>query len=194
MDSREYNGWHNHATWNIGLIITNDYGLYHEARAFMKARSKQNHGMIPRSEVEKDAYEDFIENIKDFIGKQTSDGVPWLGEDTYHPELDKMMMEFITEDREPADVTPDGKWECPRCYHDNQRDAAAEGKIAECAECEWTFTFIPVPFTVDVIAKGYEWHCPTCGRFNEEIEYTAEVTCPECQTTCNASEPEHAWG
>ena len=25
-------------------------------------------------------------------------------------------------------------------------------------------------------------------------EYTAEVTCPECQTTCNASEPEHAWG
>ena len=37
------------------------------------------------------------------------------------------MMEFIDEDREPADVTPDGKWECPRCYHDNQRDAAAMG-------------------------------------------------------------------
>ena len=30
---------------------------------------------------------------------------------------------------------------------------------------------------VDMIASGYEWICPSCGKLNTEIEYMETVTC-----------------
>lgn len=31
--------------------------------------------------------------------------------------------------------------------------------------------------TVDIIASGYEWICPECGRYQREIEGTETVIC-----------------
>lgn len=33
---------------------------------------------------------------------------------------------------------------------------------------------------VELIASGYEWNCPSCGRTNKEIEITNTVECPNC--------------
>jgi len=47
--------------------------------------------------------------------------------------------------------------------------------------------------TVDIIASGYEWICPECGRFNTEIEITETVICEECGTEFETNPPEHAY-
>lgn len=50
--------------------------------------------------------------------------------------------------------------------------------------------------TVDLIASGYEWECPSCGHHNKEIEATEFVTCKRqsCQQKFEANPPEHAIG
>ena len=49
--------------------------------------------------------------------------------------------------------------------------------------------------TVDIIASGYEWICPKCGRFNTEIEITETVICEgiDCRAELETNPPEHAY-
>jgi DNA-directed RNA polymerase subunit RPC12/RpoP len=46
---------------------------------------------------------------------------------------------------------------------------------------------------VDIIASGYEWVCPSCGRFNTEIEVKEIVQCPGCEEKFEINPPEHAY-
>ena len=48
--------------------------------------------------------------------------------------------------------------------------------------------------TVELIASGYEWTCPECGKLRNEIEITAEVYCPECDARFEVLEFHHAHG
>jgi hypothetical protein len=54
--STEYNGWENHATWNVALWINNNEYLYHLA-------------------MEVGNYVDFVEVLKDCGTYSTPDGV-----------------------------------------------------------------------------------------------------------------------
>ena len=47
---------------------------------------------------------------------------------------------------------------------------------------------------VDVIASGYEWICPVCDYFNNEIEITKQVKCRGCKQTFKTNPAEHAYG
>ena len=47
--------------------------------------------------------------------------------------------------------------------------------------------------SVDLIASGYEWHCPKCENFNREIEWKEHLRCSVCGTKFEANYPEHAW-
>lgn len=46
---------------------------------------------------------------------------------------------------------------------------------------------------VDIIAKGYEWICPSCGAYNTEVEHTEIVEC-ECGDVFDTRPPLHAFG
>ena len=54
--------------------------------------------------------------------------------------------------------------------------------------------------SVDLIASGYEWTCPNCGKFHREIEATETVKCVcdkrhndcGCGKTFETNSPEHA--
>ena len=48
--------------------------------------------------------------------------------------------------------------------------------------------------TVELIASGYEWNCPTCNHLNHEIEYTEKVICKDCRDIFLTEPPEHAYG
>jgi len=48
--------------------------------------------------------------------------------------------------------------------------------------------------SVDVIASGYEWVCPSCNELNKEIEYLEKYTCGRCKKEVETSLPEHAYG
>jgi len=45
---------------------------------------------------------------------------------------------------------------------------------------------------VDLIASGYEWICPNCETFNEEIEATDIVVCKGCRLSFKVNSVEHA--
>jgi len=47
--------------------------------------------------------------------------------------------------------------------------------------------------TVDLIASGYDWHCPGCGRTNKEIEIYKAVECPNCGRSFKVSDCNHAF-
>ena len=47
--------------------------------------------------------------------------------------------------------------------------------------------------TVSLIASGYEWNCPMCGRRNTEIEILDEVECPNCFKSFAVDICQHAW-
>lgn len=47
--------------------------------------------------------------------------------------------------------------------------------------------------SVDIIASGYEWVCPICEHYNEEIEITEKVTCVGCNEIFETNPPEHAY-
>ena len=75
-----YNGWKNHATWNVALWIQNDEGLYH----FVK-------GM--------DSYQVFVDSMRGMsgdnsIGYQTPDGVAWNDSALDVERLDELIREL----------------------------------------------------------------------------------------------------
>lgn len=45
---------------------------------------------------------------------------------------------------------------------------------------------------VELIASGYEWTCPSCGTFNEEIAYELKVACKDCCKRFETDPPVHA--
>jgi uncharacterized protein (DUF983 family) len=47
---------------------------------------------------------------------------------------------------------------------------------------------------VDVIASGYEWECPACGKLNKHYEHLELVTCEPCGLSFHANPPEHCFG
>ena len=80
MTDSTYNGWANHATWNVALWIGGDEGLY----LFAKAH---------------DNYQSFVDELKETsgdssIGYQTPDGVAWNDSGLDHGELNEMITEL----------------------------------------------------------------------------------------------------
>ena len=70
-----YNGWKNHATWNVALWIGGDQGLYEFAK-------------------ECESYNDFVEQLREVsgdssIGYQTPDRVAWNDSGLDIAELDE---------------------------------------------------------------------------------------------------------
>ena len=47
---------------------------------------------------------------------------------------------------------------------------------------------------VELIASGYEWVCPNCDTYVEEIEILKFVLCPECEKEFGVFEYYHAFG
>lgn len=82
-------------------------------------------------------------------------------------------------------------WICEICggkteYEQDTRfeNSCGEMVCSDCIEAE----------TVDVIASGYEWTCPKCKNFNNEIQSLEHVKCKECETVFNTQPPEHCYG
>ena len=75
-----YNGWKNHATWNVALWIQNDEGLYNFAKDMPD-------------------YFTFRESMREMsgdssIGYQTPDGVAWNDSALDVPRLDELLTEL----------------------------------------------------------------------------------------------------
>jgi hypothetical protein len=82
MTDTTYNGWRNHATWNVGLWISNDEGLYQCAK-------------------EAGTYASFLVLLRDAlfpsghrITLETPDGVAWNDSGLDVLALDKMIAEL----------------------------------------------------------------------------------------------------
>lgn len=76
--AKQYSGWANYETWNVALIINNEYKLYLSACDFMKLYK----GAMP--------YKDWVEHagLKD---KETIDSVPFISDTLSYAELNQMM-------------------------------------------------------------------------------------------------------
>ena len=72
-----YQGWSNHATWNVALWLSNDEGLYHMARGWAR------HG-----------YKSLSHQLVEAWGQYTPDGVDWQDNDLNLVELDEMLEEM----------------------------------------------------------------------------------------------------
>lgn len=80
MTDTTYNGWANHATWNVALWIGGDEGLYEFAKGC-------------------EDYKDFAQQLKEVsgdsaIGYQTPDGVAWNDSGLDIAELDEMIQDL----------------------------------------------------------------------------------------------------
>jgi hypothetical protein len=80
MEDTTYNGWKNHATWNVALWIGGDQGLYEFAKE------------MPSYEVFKDSMREMSGDSS--IGYQTPDGVSWNDSGLDIPSLDEMIKEL----------------------------------------------------------------------------------------------------
>lgn len=76
----EYNGWANHATWNVALWINNDEGLYRMAQDYTD-------------------YDSFVEGLREFGMTETPDGVSLTDPSLDIAELDDMFAELRSEGR-----------------------------------------------------------------------------------------------
>ena len=71
-----YNGWKNHATWNVALWIGNDEGLYDFAKTC-------------------ETYHDFSSQMRDlFDSTETPDRVAWNDSALDVERLDEMILEL----------------------------------------------------------------------------------------------------
>ena len=79
----EYNGWSNHATWNIALWIGNDEGIHTFAKYFSN-------------------YLDFVAGMKEVnettsLAFETPDGVSWTDSALDHDELNEIFSDMEEE-------------------------------------------------------------------------------------------------
>jgi hypothetical protein len=73
-----YSGWANYETWNVALIINNEYKLYLSALDFMKLYK----GATP--------YKSWVEHAG-LTEKETVDSVPFISDKLSYAELNQMM-------------------------------------------------------------------------------------------------------
>jgi len=71
-----FNGWANHATWNVALYIQNEYYLYQLAQKSC------------------DTYQDFVDLMTESEQFITPDGVSWTDPSLDTDELDEMIQEL----------------------------------------------------------------------------------------------------
>ena len=93
MADATYNGWRNHATWNVALWISNDEGLYRSAKgAGTYARFRD---LLHDQWVDATDSGWTSERSKRFsIWLRTPDGVAWNDSGLDVPALDKMITEL----------------------------------------------------------------------------------------------------
>jgi len=77
-DTETYNGWANHATWNVALWISNEEMIYRHA--------KENKNLGYRKWAKR-----FIDEFGEYI---TGDGIAWLSDDVDTDEMDEMLEEL----------------------------------------------------------------------------------------------------
>jgi hypothetical protein len=77
-NTKQYQGWANYETWNVALIINNEYKLYLSACDFMKLYK----GAMP--------YKDWVEHAG-LNDKETIDSVPFISDKLSYAELNQMM-------------------------------------------------------------------------------------------------------
>ena len=74
-----YNGWKNHATWNVALWIQNDEGLYNFAK-------------------ESASYQDFASDMRAYFDSvETPDKVAWNDSALDIDRLDELITELASE-------------------------------------------------------------------------------------------------
>ncbi len=78
VEQEPYNGWRNHATWNVALWIGNDEMIYNHAR--------RNKNLGYRKWAKR-----FIDEFGEYI---TGDGVAWLSDDVDQDEMDLVLEEL----------------------------------------------------------------------------------------------------
>ena len=75
MEDTTYNGWKNHATWNVALWIGNDEGLYNLAQTC-------------------DNYLDFRDLLRELESVETPDKVAWNDSGLDIERLDELILEL----------------------------------------------------------------------------------------------------
>jgi hypothetical protein len=80
MEDKSYNGWANHATWNVALWINNDEGIYNFAKG------------CPDYYVFKESMREMSGDSA--IGYQTPDGVSWSDSALDTHRLDELIREI----------------------------------------------------------------------------------------------------
>ena len=80
-----YNGWANHATWNVSLYINNEYSFYQAACDYVQFC--MDHNVTP-------TYSNFVEEHHYLLGDITPDGVSWNNPTLNQEELDEFIQEF----------------------------------------------------------------------------------------------------
>lgn len=76
--TKQYQGWANYETWNVALIINNEYKLYLSACDFMKLYK----GVTP--------YKSWVEHAG-LSDKETLDSVAYISDTLSYAELNQMM-------------------------------------------------------------------------------------------------------
>jgi len=92
MKDEEYNGWRNHATWNVALWISNDEGLYQSAKEA---------GTYTRfRDLLHDQWDDAVGSVigpswtSERIAIETPDGVSWNDSGLDIADLDDLIAEL----------------------------------------------------------------------------------------------------
>ena len=75
MQTENYNGWKNWATWNVALWIQNDQSLYTAAK-------------------ECRTYSSLVNILEEFGRIETPDGAEWKDKDLDIPALDEMISDL----------------------------------------------------------------------------------------------------
>ena len=85
FDTETFNGWKNHATWNVALWLQNDEFLYKHASDYVKECKKYGRAI---------SYDSLIPSLECYFGKITPDGVRWMNPEISTEEVDRMLAEL----------------------------------------------------------------------------------------------------